>query len=72
VVSFMTRPLYPQRKNSRYPLERRVGEPQSRSRHGVEEKISQPRIMMMIMIMVMILVGGSDRSLLYCTTSKSE
>jgi len=46
VVSFMPRPLYPQGKNPQYPLVRRLGEPQSRSGRGVEEKNSQlpPRI----------------------------
>jgi hypothetical protein len=29
-------------KNPRYPLDRRLGEPQSRFRHGGEEKNSQP------------------------------
>jgi hypothetical protein len=36
------RPLYPQGKNPRYPLDRRLGGPQSRSGRGVEEKNSQP------------------------------
>jgi hypothetical protein len=42
VVSFMPRPLHPQRKNPWYPLDRRLGEPQSRSGRGGEEKNSQP------------------------------
>jgi hypothetical protein len=42
VVSFTPRPLYPQGKNPRYPLDRRLGGPQSRFGHSVEEKNSQP------------------------------
>jgi hypothetical protein len=38
VVSFTTWPLYPRRKSSRYPLNRRVGGPQSRSGRSGEEK----------------------------------
>jgi hypothetical protein len=34
---------YPQRKSSWYPLDRRLGEPQSRSGWGNEEKNFQPR-----------------------------
>jgi hypothetical protein len=34
--------LYPQGKSPWYPLGRRLGEPQSWSGHGVEEKNSQP------------------------------
>jgi hypothetical protein len=40
-VSFMPRPLYPQGKSPRYPLDRRLGGPQSRSGHGGEEEKSQ-------------------------------
>jgi hypothetical protein len=40
VVSFMTRPLYPQGKIPWYPLDR-LGGSQSRSGHGVEGKNSQ-------------------------------
>jgi hypothetical protein len=32
---------FPQGKSPRYPLDRRLGEPQSRSGHGNEEKNSQ-------------------------------
>jgi hypothetical protein len=41
VGSFTIRPPYPQRKSPCYPLERRMGGPQSRSGHGGEEKNSQ-------------------------------
>jgi hypothetical protein len=41
VVSFTHRPLYPQGKNRRHPLDRRLGGPQSRFEHGGEEKNSQ-------------------------------
>jgi hypothetical protein len=41
-VSFTPRPLYPQGKSPRYPLDRRVGGPQSRSGCGGEENNSQP------------------------------
>jgi len=34
VVSFTPWPLYPQGKGTQYPLDRRLGEPQSRSGHG--------------------------------------
>jgi len=37
VVSFTSRPLYPI-----YPLDRRLGGPQSRSERGGEEKNSEP------------------------------
>jgi hypothetical protein len=43
VVCFTHRPLYPQGKNHRYPLDRRLGGPQSRSGHDGEQKNSQPR-----------------------------
>jgi hypothetical protein len=36
------RPLYPQGKSPWYPLDRRLGGPQSRSGRGGEEKNSQP------------------------------
>jgi hypothetical protein len=42
VVSFTTRPLYPQGKSPWYLLDRRLGGPQSRSGCGGEEKNSQP------------------------------
>jgi hypothetical protein len=42
VVSFVPRPLYPQKKSPLYPLDRRLGRPQSRSRRGGEENNSQP------------------------------
>jgi hypothetical protein len=42
VVSFTPRPLYPQGKNPWYPLDMRLGGPQSRSGRGGEEKNSQP------------------------------
>jgi hypothetical protein len=42
VVSFTSQSLYPQRKSPRYRLYRRLGEPQSWSGHGGEEKNSQP------------------------------
>jgi hypothetical protein len=38
VVSFTPRPLYPQGNNSWYPLDRRLGGPQSRFGRGGEEK----------------------------------
>jgi hypothetical protein len=42
VVSFTHRPLYLQGKIPWYPLDRRLGGPQSRSGRGGEEKNSQP------------------------------
>jgi hypothetical protein len=41
-VSFTPRPLYLQGKSLWYPLDRRLGEPQTRSRRGGEEKNFQP------------------------------
>jgi hypothetical protein len=40
MVSFMPRPFYPQGKSPWYPLDRRLGGPQSCSGHGGEEKNS--------------------------------
>jgi hypothetical protein len=37
------RPLYPQGKSPWYPLDRRLGGPQSRSESGGEKKNSHPR-----------------------------
>jgi hypothetical protein len=42
VVSFTSWPLYSQGKSSWYPLDRRLGGPQSRSGRGSEEENSQP------------------------------
>jgi hypothetical protein len=42
VVSFTPRPLYSRRKSPRYPLDRRLGGPQSRSGRSRKEKNSQP------------------------------
>jgi hypothetical protein len=42
VVSFTSRPIYPQEKSACYPLDRRLGGPQSRSGRGAEEKNPQP------------------------------
>jgi hypothetical protein len=42
MVSFTSRPLYPQGKSSWYNLDRRLGGPQDRYGLGGEEKISQP------------------------------
>jgi hypothetical protein len=42
VVSFMLRPLYPQRKSPCYPLDRSLYGPQSRFGRGGEEKNSRP------------------------------
>jgi len=42
VVSFTSRPLYTQGESPWYPLDRRLGGPQSCSRRNGEEKNSQP------------------------------
>jgi hypothetical protein len=42
VASFMPRPLYPQGMSPWYPLDRRVGRPQSQSWRGGEENNSKP------------------------------
>jgi hypothetical protein len=52
VVSFTTRPLYPQGKSPWYPLDRRLGGPQSRSGRGGEEKNSQHPIIIIIIIII--------------------
>jgi hypothetical protein len=44
VVSFTPWSLYPQGRNLRYPLDRRLGEPQSQCGHTVEGKNSQPSL----------------------------
>jgi len=41
VVSFTPRPLYPKGKSPWYPLDKRLGGPQSRPGSGGEEKYSQ-------------------------------
>jgi hypothetical protein len=43
VVSFTPQPLYPRGKSPWYPLDRRLGGPQSRSGRGGEEKNSHSR-----------------------------
>jgi hypothetical protein len=42
IASFTTRALYHQGKSPWYPLDRTLGDPQSRSGHGGEEKNSKP------------------------------
>jgi hypothetical protein len=42
VVRFTPRPLYLREKSSQYPLDRRLGGPQSRSGRRVKEKNSLP------------------------------
>jgi hypothetical protein len=42
MASFTARPLYSQRKNPWYPLDRRLGGPQRRSGRSGEEKNFQP------------------------------
>jgi hypothetical protein len=42
VVNFTLRPLYPRGKSPRYPLDRKLGGPQSRSGRFGEEKILDP------------------------------
>jgi hypothetical protein len=42
VVNFTPRPLYPRGKSPRYPLDRRLGGPQSRSGRSEEENILDP------------------------------
>jgi hypothetical protein len=42
VVSFTPLPLYSRGKSPRYPLDRRLGAPQSRSEERGEEKILDP------------------------------
>jgi hypothetical protein len=44
VDKFTPRPLYPRGKNPRYPLDRRLGGPQSRSGRFGEEKIFDPTV----------------------------
>jgi len=42
VVSFMPQPLYPQGKETLYPLDKRLDGPQNRCGRGGEEKNCQP------------------------------
>jgi hypothetical protein len=42
VFSFKTRPLYPQGKSPRYPMDERLRWPHNQSAYGGEEKNSQP------------------------------
>jgi hypothetical protein len=42
VISFTLRPLYTRGKSPCYPLDKRLGGPQSRAGRGGEEKNSQP------------------------------
>jgi hypothetical protein len=42
MVSFTPRPLYPQGKSPWYPLNRKLGGPQNRSGHGVQDKNLSP------------------------------
>jgi hypothetical protein len=42
VVGFTPQPLYPQGRNPWYPVDKRLGGPQSRYGRGGEEKNSQP------------------------------
>jgi hypothetical protein len=42
IVSFMPSPLQPQGVSSQYPLDRRLGGPQSQSGHSGEEKMPLP------------------------------
>jgi hypothetical protein len=42
INNFTPRPLYPQRKSSWHPLDRRLGGPKSLSERGGEEKNFQP------------------------------
>jgi hypothetical protein len=42
IVSFVPQPLYPQGKSPLYPLDRRLGGPQSRSGRRGKVKNSQP------------------------------
>jgi hypothetical protein len=44
LVIFTPRPLYSLRKSPRYPLEGRLGGPQSRSGQGGQEKKSQSKL----------------------------
>jgi hypothetical protein len=45
MISFTSRPFYPRGKNQLYPLDKRLGGPQSRSGHcGEEKNITLPGI----------------------------
>jgi hypothetical protein len=48
VVSFMPLQLYPQENNPQYPLDRRLGGPQSRSGLGEEEILDPYRTRILI------------------------
>jgi hypothetical protein len=59
VVSLTPRPLYSQGKSPWYPLDRRLGDPQSLPGRGGEEKNSQPPICFPIFVWKIIAVQRS-------------
>jgi hypothetical protein len=61
VISFTPRSLYPQGKSLWYTLHRRLGGPQSRSRHGGKEKNSQPLPGLELPIIQLVACGFSDK-----------
>jgi len=68
MVRFTPRPLHTQRKNTWYPLDRRLGGPQSRCGHGFEVKNSKLQLRIEPRTAVNPLLGFFEPiSQLYCT-----
>jgi hypothetical protein len=51
----------PKERATRYPLDSRLGGPQSRSGQGGEEKNSQLGTLMIMMMMIMIIIQPSEK-----------
>jgi hypothetical protein len=74
VVSFTPWPLYPQGKSPCYPLDRRLGGPQSRSGRGGEENITKLSIVTLHRVWssrFRFPAGAGNFSLHYCVQNGS-
>jgi hypothetical protein len=66
VVSFTTRPLYPQGKSSWYALDRRLGGPQSRSGHSGEERENTITILELMFVKTITINSLNDDKCFKC------